>query len=170
MPEPKALTPPETSGVSRRTLIEGAAWSLPVIAVAVASPAASASGDIGAYSLNGTCGVLGVLGPGFTLTASATAPIPAGTTIAITGSGVANIGVFSITGGTATVTVISPTSRLITTTADIPAGSTMAMRTTLSITVAFTLSGSTTLPEGWTGTDGKPNGTVTSSLVLCSAT
>ena len=170
MSEHESLTPPKVQGVSRRTLIEGAAWSLPVIAVAVAAPAASASGDIGAFSLNGTCGVLGVLGPGFLLTASATAPIPSGTVIDITGTGVANIGVFTTTGGTATVTVISPTARRITTTSDIPAGAAIAMRTTLSITVAFTLPAATTLPDGWTGTGSKPNGTVTSTLVLCSAT
>lgn len=162
--------PPTESGLSRRTMLKGATWSLPVIAVAVASPAASASGDIGAFHLDGTCGVEGVLGPGFLLTASATAPIPAGTTITITGSGIANIGVFSVTGGTAGVSVLSGTSRLITTTADIPAGATIAMRTTLSISVAFTLNAVAALPIGWTGTGSKAAGSVSSTLILCSAT
>ncbi|WP_368498748.1 hypothetical protein [Herbiconiux sp. A18JL235] len=160
------------SGVDRRTVMKGAAWSLPVIALAVATPAASASGttDIGAYALNGSCGTLGILGPGFTLTAGATEPIPANTTVLINGSGVANIGVFSVSGGTANVAVLSGTSRLITLTSAVPAGATISFRTTLSITVAFTLNATATLPTGYVGTGGKPAGSVTSTLVLCSTT
>jgi len=129
----------------------------------------SGSIDIGAYHLDGSCGVLGVLGPGFTLTAGS-APLPVGTTVTIIGSGVANIGVFSVTGGTASVSVLSPTSRQVTLTSALPAGAVIAFRTTLSISVAFTLNGSTTLPNGYAGTGGKPAGSVSSTLVLCSAT
>lgn len=158
-------------GFSRRTVVKGAAWSVPVIAAAVATPLAAASNvEVGAFTTAGTCGVLGVLGPGFTLTASATAPLPVGTTIAVTGSGVANIGVFSVTGGTASVSVLSGTSRLITLTSALPAGATIAFRTTLSISVAFTLNEVVTLPSGYTGTGSKTAGSVTSTLVLCSAT
>jgi len=129
----------------------------------------SGSIDIGAYHLDGSCGVLGILGPGFTLTAGS-APLPVGTTVTIIGSGVANIGVFSVTGGTASVSVLSPTSRQVTLTSALPAGAVIAFRTTLSISVAFTLNGSTTLPNGYAGTGGKPAGSVSSTLVLCSAT
>ncbi|TQL82942.1 midcut-by-XrtH protein [Delftia sp. HK171] len=129
----------------------------------------SGSIDIGAYHLDGSCGVLGVLGPGFTLTAGS-APLPVGTTVTIIGSGVANIGVFSVTGGTASVSVLSATSRQVTLTSALPAGATIAFRTTLSISVAFTLNGSTTLPNGYAGTGEKPAGSVSSTLVLCSAT
>jgi len=161
----------KNSGFSRRTVVKGAAWSVPVIAAAVATPLAAASGgDIGAFALDGSCGVLGVLGPGFTLEASATEPIPAGTTVTITGGGIANIGVFSVTGGTAAVNVLSPTSTQIVLSAPVPAGGTIAFRTTLSISVAFTLNATTTLPAGYTGTGGKPAGSVSSTLILCSAT
>ncbi|MCK2035923.1 hypothetical protein KZC51_07220 [Microbacterium sp. SSW1-49] len=157
-------------GFSRRTVVKGAAWSVPVIAAAVATPLAAASvADVGAFTTAGTCGVLGVLGPGFTLTASATAPLPIGTTITITGSGVANIGVFSVTGGTASVTALSNTSRLITLTSALPAGATIAFRTTLSISVAFTLNEVVTLPADYIGTGAKTTGSVNSTLVLCSA-
>ncbi|MFJ2550872.1 hypothetical protein [Microbacterium sp. NPDC087591] len=157
-------------GFSRRTVVKGAAWSVPVIAAAVATPLAAAStADVGAFTTAGTCGILGVLGPGFTLTASATAPLPVGTTITITGSGVANIGVFSVTGGTASVSVLSGTSRLITLTSELPAGATIAFRTTLSISVAFTLNEVVTLPTGYVGTGAKTTGSVSSTLVLCSA-
>lgn len=156
---------------SRRTIVKGAAWSVPVIAAAVATPLAAASTDldVGAYTLAGTCGVLGLLGPGFTLTAG-TAPLPVGTAVTVTGSGVANIGVFGVTGGTAEVGILSGTSRLITLTAELPAGATIAFRTTLSITVAFQLSAASTLPAGYIATGSKPTGSVTSTLVLCSAT
>ncbi|GGM42708.1 hypothetical protein [Microbacterium saperdae] len=160
-------------GLSRRTVVKGAAWSVPVIAAAVATPLAAASGgdvEVGAFTTAGTCGVLGVIGPGFTLTASATAPLPVGTSVIITGSGVANIGVFSVTGGTASVAVLSGTSRQITLTSELPAGATIAFRTTLSISVAFTLNEVVSLPTGYVGTGAKTAGSVSSTLILCSAT
>jgi len=159
-----------SNSTTRRAVVKGAAWSVPVIAAAVAAPAASAStSELGALALNGSCGVLGVIGPGFTLTASATAPIPAGTVVTITGSGVANIGVFSVTGGLASVNVLSGTDRQITLNADLPAGATLNLRTTLSISVAFGLSATVTLPSGYTATGGKLTGSVNSTLVFCNA-
>ena len=125
--------------------------------------------DVGAYQLVGTCGTLGIIPPGFTLTAGPK-PLPVGTNVVITGSGIANIGVFSVTGGTASVTVLSGTSRLITLTAALPAGATMAMRTTLNITSAFTLNAVTSLPADFVGTGAKSAGTVSSTLILCSST
>lgn len=164
-------TSTSSRSLSRRTLVKGAAWSVPVIAVAAATPlaAASTATNVGDFALNGTCGVLGVLGPGFTLTAGA-APLPVGTIINVTGSGVANIGVFSVTGGTANVNVLSGTSRQITLTAPLAAGATIAFRTTLSISVAFTLSAATTLPAGFVAGGGaKQSGGVSATLILCSA-
>jgi hypothetical protein len=157
--------------IARRTVMKGAAWSLPVIALAVATPAAAASGDtdLGAFAINGSCGVLGVLGPGFVLTAGPTEPLPVGTTITITGSGIANIGVFSVSGGTANVAVLSNTSRQITLTAELPAGAQLAMRTTLSITVAFQLNAAVSVPTGYVATGAKTAGNVSSTLILCSA-
>ena len=154
--------------LARRTIVKTAAWSVPAIALAVAVPAHAASGDIeiGAFQLNGTCGTLGLLGPGFTLTAGS-APIPVGTVVAINGSGIADIGVFSITGGTASVAVLSGTSRAITITSEIPAGATVAARTTLSLTVAFSLNAVLTLPDGYVGTGSKSAGSVNSTLILC---
>lgn len=138
--------------------------------VAVTVDPTDGSIELGAYHLNGSCGILGVLGPGFTLTAGPTAPLPVGTSVIINGSGVANIGVFSVSGGTASVAVLSATSRQITLTTALPAGATIAFRTTLSISVAFTLNAVTTLPAGYVGTGGKPSGSVNSTLILCSAT
>lgn len=155
--------------VSRRSVTAAAAWTVPVVAVAVATPSAAASiVDVGAFQLEGSCGALGLLGPGFTLRAGATTPLPVGTTVTITGSGVANIGAFSVSGGTATVNVLSGTSRQITLTAAVPAGATIAFRTTLSISVAFVLNAVATLPTGYSGTGAKTAGNVTSTLILCS--
>jgi len=156
--------------LTRRSVVKGAAWAAPVLALAVATPARAASmTDIGAFEIEGSCGVLGVLGPGFELTASPDAPIPAGTTIQINGSGIANIGVFTATPAIADVAILSPTSRSITLTADVPAGSTVALRTTLSISVAFTLEASVNLPTGYTATGAKTTGSVSATLALCSA-
>ncbi len=157
--------------VSRRTLVKGAAWSVPIIAAAVATPLAAASfTDVGAFALRGNCGVLGVLGPGFTLQAGPTAPLPVGTTVAIVGSGIANIGAFGATGGTATSRSSPATSRLITLTAELPAGATIAFRTTLSISVAFQLNAVATLPTGYSGSSAKTGASVSSTLILCSGT
>ncbi|MEE2523991.1 hypothetical protein V1639_04235 [Pseudarthrobacter sp. J75] len=155
---------------NRRSVVKGAAWSVPVIAAAIAAPAASASVlDAGAFSIDGNCGVLslGLLATGLELTASPTAPIPAGTIITITGTGVANIGVFSVTGGTASVSVLSPTSRQITLTSDLPAGSTLSMSTLLDVSVGWTLTGTVTLPAGYIGTGSKSTGSVSGSLLFC---
>ena len=126
--------------------------------------------DVGAFELRGTCGVLGVQGPGFTLQAGSTTPLPVGTQVTVTAAGVANAGVFSVSGGTATVEVLSNTSRRITLAAEQPAGSTITFRTTLSISVAFQLNAVATLPNGYDGSGAKTAGNVSSTLILCSAT
>ncbi|MFE1645860.1 hypothetical protein [Microbacterium sp. P01] len=161
--EPRSL-------IERRTILKGAAWSVPIILATAAVPAHAASNvDVGAFTLNGTCGTLGLIGPGFLLQAGPTAPLPVGTVVTVTGTGVANIGVFSVSGGTASVVVLTNRSRQITLTSALPAGATIAFRTTLSISVAFTLSAVATLPEGYVATGAKSAGTVNSTLVLCSA-
>jgi hypothetical protein len=164
-------TPSSGSGIDRRSVVRGAAWSLPVIALAIATPAAAASNvDYGAFALNGSCGTLGLQGPGFTLTA-ASVPLPVGTSVLISGTGVGNIGVFSVSGGTASVVVLSSTARLITLTAALPANATIAFRTTLSITTSFTLNGAVTLPdEGDFGTGSKTTGSVNTTSVICVGT
>lgn len=124
--------------------------------------------DVGAMGVNGTCGVMGVQGPGFMLSAGPSQPLPAGTTIMVTGSGVANIGVWSVTGATASVAVLSPTSRQITLLSPLAAGTTAAFRTTLSISVAFRLNGSVSLPDGYVASGAKMSGAVSSTLILCS--
>ncbi|MCM6762143.1 hypothetical protein NB037_06900 [Rathayibacter sp. ZW T2_19] len=156
--------------VPRRSVTAAAAWTVPVVAVAVATPSAAASStDVGSFALRGTCGTLGILGPGFALQAGPTASLPVGTTVIITGSGVASIGVFSVSGGSADVLVLSGTSRQITLTADLPAGATITFRTTLSISVAFRLNAVASLPTGYVGTGAKTAGFVSSTLILCSA-
>ncbi|MDQ0642371.1 hypothetical protein [Microbacterium murale] len=158
------------SGPSRRTVVKGAAWSVPIVAAAVATPLAAASVvDAGAFALRGSCGVLGLLGPGFTLQAGPTTPLPVGTTITIVGSGIADIGFFDVSGGTANVAVLSNTSRQVTLTSPLPAGATIAFRTTLSITVAFQLNAVATLPPGYSGSGAKTGANVSSTLILCSA-
>ena len=78
----------ENTNVSRRTLVKGAAWSLPVVAVAAATPLAAASTvtNVGDFSIDGSCGALGIIGAGFDLTAGNVA-LPAGTVIDITTTG-----------------------------------------------------------------------------------
>ncbi|MWV50996.1 hypothetical protein GRS96_17140 [Rathayibacter sp. VKM Ac-2803] len=154
--------------VSRRSVAAAAAWVVPVVAVAVATPSAAASlTDLRAFQLTGTCGTLGVVGPGFRLTA-ATVPLPVGTTVIITGSGVRNIGVFSSTGdATATVMYLGPTSRQAVLTSELPAGGTMFLRTTLSISVPFVLNAVASPPDDAPATGAKTTAVVTSTLIDC---
>ncbi|MGF9755700.1 hypothetical protein AAII07_10870 [Microvirga sp. 0TCS3.31] len=165
-----ASRPSAPSDASRRNLLRAGVWALPAVTVTAAAPAfAAASADLGAFGLAGSCGVLGLLGPGFVLTAGPAA-LPVGTTVTVTGAGVANIGVFSVTGGaTANVNVLSPATRSIILTSPLPAGSRIELRTTLSISVAFRLTGVATLPPGYTAQGAKTTAAVTSTLVLCSA-
>lgn len=158
-------------GVARRTLIHGAAWSVPVIAMAVGTPLAAASGNsAGDFSLDGSCGTAGVVGPGFTLSAGSV-PVPAGTIFTVSGSGVGDVGDFTVTGGTADVIVVSPTSRQIVLTAPLPAGGTVEARTTLDLAVQFTMSSGVILPSDYTpGPGAKITATVNSTFASCTAT
>lgn len=158
-------------GIRRRTVITGAAWSVPVIAAAIGTPLAAASGsDAGDFILDGSCGSLGILGPGFTLTAGMV-PLPVGTIITVSGSGVGDVGAFTVTGGAASVVVVSPTSRRIILTAPLPAGATIDARTTLTLGTDFTMSGGVILPAEYTaGPDAKWIALVNSSVTSCSAT
>jgi hypothetical protein len=80
-------SPTEGRGWSRRTIVQGAAWSVPVIAAAVATPmaAASVAGTVefvnGPYSVT-ACGTLGDVV--VQATTDGTAPVPAGTMITVT--------------------------------------------------------------------------------------
>jgi hypothetical protein len=165
-----ASRPSTPSDASRRSLLRAGVWALPAVTVSATAPAfAAASADLGAFRLMGSCGVLGLVSPGFTLTAGPAA-LPVGTVITVTGTGIANIGVFGVTGGaTANVNVLSPTTRVITLTSPLPGASRIELRTTLSITVAFTLTAVVTLPSGYTAVGAKTNAAVTSTLILCSA-
>lgn len=158
----------------RRRVLAAAAWAAPIVVAAATAPLAAASTSVSAgnFANRGTCGVVGLLGPGFVLTASPTAPVPTGTTMVVVGSGVANIGVFSVSGAaTATASVLSGTSRLITLTSALAPSASVAFRTTLSISVAFSLNATVTLPQGYTqGAEAKPAGFVSSTLAFCSAT
>lgn len=106
----------ENKGLSRRTVVKGAAWSVPVIAAAVATPLAAASttldltitgncagqfraAGLASNILNALTGLLG-LDPAtrtFTVTAGSTA-VPAGTTFLLSNSGVLNVGLITVTG------------------------------------------------------------------------
>ncbi|WP_265445216.1 hypothetical protein [Flexivirga meconopsidis] len=80
---------------SRRTVAKGAAWTVPVVATALAAPAASASTAGQDVVVSSSCYGLTILGvgasfPQFTITAVG-APIEAGSTFTLTGSGLANL-------------------------------------------------------------------------------
>lgn len=78
---------PQGRGVPRRTVVVGAAWAIPVVAVAVATPLAAASTTeptlqfaMAAYTVSG-CGTLDNVV--VTATTNGTTPPPAGTAVSI---------------------------------------------------------------------------------------
>jgi hypothetical protein len=126
--------------------------------------------DAGAYGVTGTCGTLGLSGPGFILTADPTKAVPAGTVLTVVASGTASAGTWSTTGGGADIASLSGTARQITLTAPIAAGASKAFRSTLSIATAFTLNAAASLPSGYTSTGGKSTGSVQATLIGCTTT
>ncbi|MCJ1688621.1 hypothetical protein [Rathayibacter sp. VKM Ac-2927] len=164
MTDPNGTTPP---GVSRRA-VNVAAWTVPVVAVALASPASAASSvDVGAFTVTGSCGTPGILGPGFRVVAGS-GDLPVGTTILINGTGVRDIGVFKATPAIAFISVLSGTARQATLTSALPAGTTLALRTNLSTSTQFTLNAVASLPDGYAGTGSKASGTAQNTFVGCS--
>lgn len=91
------ITNNEEGGLSRRRVVKGAAWSMPVIAAAIAAPAASASG--------------GTPTPTFSVASGAAATITIskqqgqGTGVARTGLGPLNVVIRNTSGGTVTGTI-----------------------------------------------------------------
>lgn len=164
-----------TSHLSRRTVVKGAAWSVPVIAVAAAAPAAAASEttEVSNFSINGDCGVLGVLGPGFDLTADASTPIPAGTVITVSAVGLASIGALQLglSGGLAGIADIQLLSGSDTyqVTLTAPFSGAGRLTTVLQISLGTTVTGSISLPAGYTaGNNVKTTGSFEGTAIFCS--
>ncbi|MFT4148524.1 MAG: hypothetical protein QM632_07020 [Micrococcaceae bacterium] len=156
--------------ISRRGVVKGAVWSTPVIAAAIATPASAASiVNVGDFYINGTCGVTGLLFPGFVLTAGSTA-LPAGTTILITTGGV-NIGLLSLTpSSVATVTLLANNNQIVTLNSPLAAGASLQMRTTANVGVGSTVTATVTLPTGYVaGSGAKTIGQFKVTLLSCSA-
>ena len=86
---------PENS-LSRRSLAKTAAWSVPVVAVAIATPAAAASNATVDIVVSRVCADLSLLGelPRFTISA-VSGNIPAGTTFTLSGAALAAVTVTS---------------------------------------------------------------------------
>lgn len=176
--QPPAPTP---SGTSRRTVLRTAAWTAPAITVAATVPAFAGSPgtDLGNFSLNGSCGVLGAISPGFTLTAGADEAIPAGTIISIVNTGVVSLTAVPIvnTSGTTNmpglvnVDVLANGSFTVTLAQALPAGATLRIGWLLAVNVLAAKNASVTLPTGYTaGAGAKTSGGFSSTLILCSST
>ena len=113
MSEIKSLAAPKAS-FDRRAVVKGAAWSVPVIAAAIAAPAAAASvatatmafATVGSVNFSGTPSRPGTAPTGIIIHNTPGAAIAAGTVVAITitpTAGYPAIGVESMTGGTVSV-------------------------------------------------------------------
>lgn len=158
----------ESAGVSRRALVKGTAWSVPIVMMATAAPAQAAS--VTGFQLNGSCGVLGLLGPGFELIAGSTT-VPAGTTIAITSTAAVNANLIALGGTNASLGEVVALGgggygvRLV---SPLPAGASLGIRWLLSVSLLTTTTATLTLPPDDTaGPGSKTVGTLRQTLVLC---
>lgn len=156
------------AGISRRSVAKAAAWSVPVLALAVATPLASASTtdiNVGDFRIDGTCGASGAgkIGTGFDVTAGAV-DLPIGTVIKIQRtSGTVNLDNFTWTGNPGDSVVNTPSVTITLSTA-IPANTTLSWANPNDVTQAFAGSGTITLPSGYVGGGGsKASGTLDDS-------
>ena len=144
---------PENS-LSRRSLAKTAAWSIPVVAVAVATPAAASNATVDIV-VSRTCVNLNVLGqlPRFTISA-VSGDIPAGTTFTLSGAALAAV---TVTSTAAAVGVLVGSNRTIT----IGAATPSAEVTFSGLIGAFALSRFTlslaSVPAGYTETNAGNN-------------
>jgi len=122
-------------GHTRRTVIKSAAWSIPAIAVATAVPLAAASVPPAQQNVivTSSCYGINILGigqsfPQFTITAVG-APIQAGSTFLLTGTGIANL-TFGDTNGLGVLNILSSDSAIFTLNQAIPAGSSATLQVT----------------------------------------
>ncbi|WP_353113995.1 hypothetical protein [Microbacterium sp.] len=120
------------AGVPRRTVLRGAAWSMPVVAVAAATPARAASGD-GNVIVTSSCYGITILGvgasfPQFHITAVGQ-PVLAGSTFLLSGTGLAGLTFGSAT-GLFDVQLVGGNQAIVTVGSDIPAGSSSTLQVT----------------------------------------
>ncbi|MFD6700963.1 MULTISPECIES: hypothetical protein [unclassified Microbacterium] len=121
-----------TGIIRRRTVIKGAAWSIPVIAAAVAAPARAASGQ-GNVVVTSSCWGLTILGIGASFPefhiAAVGETISAGSTFILQGTGLANL-VFGGTMGLFDIHLVDGNQAVVTLRRDIPAGTSLTLQVT----------------------------------------
>ena len=159
-----APDPPHGAGPTRRQASHGIAWSVPVVAVALATPAAAASTsltDVGAFEIS-IDNLNSVSGYGFVL--GGPAPLPAATIVTITITGREDAGVWRST------TIWIPPStrgrtRVFTLSRDIQPTENWRCfsdwNTVGGPTPEFLLEAVVTLPPGYTGTGAKTSSRLT---------
>ncbi|GEM_PF-6279384 len=157
--------------VARRSIVRGAAWSVPVVATAIAAPLAAASiNDIGHFEFFGLCGdeAQGVH-PGFQLTADPRKALPAGLTL-----------IFHMTDGRAVLPLdvtnghTSQTSDgwedTLTLLASVPPGQSMTIRSAYAAGTGFRLNATIVLPADTTTSNDKLYAAVESYPNACAIT
>ncbi len=151
-----------TSGIDRRTVVKGAAWSVPVIAAAVASPLAAATTDhLLDISVNAECYGIDIGGFGASFprweVAVANGPIPAGTVFVLESSAIANISLGGLGNGITVGAIYDGNKRNITVNSP-SSGFTASINGVLDVFLAarFTLS-LLLLPDGYADTNAANN-------------
>lgn len=149
--------------------MKGAAWSVPVIAAAIAAPAAAASVEmieVGAYSILGSCPLRPSTRPVISIVPGSAA-LPVGTTILLTVAGSVIFNSFGSSGGGTGFTWISPSSVLVDLPWGLSVGAVLNISSELSSTAEFTLTATGSLPSGYLGTGAVTTVTVSSSQEGC---
>lgn len=159
------------TGLSRRSLARGAAWSIPVISAAVAVPLASASvqAPLEGIVVQGRCAGLGLLGRHFRITASAD-PIPAGSVLTIrkeSGLGVSLID-WNLEGFGGLLSVAAIGSNTVAYTFNDEWSGQGSIGSAVNVDVAVRLYATLALPAGYeAGETSKLEGSIRNTLVVC---
>lgn len=157
--------------VSRRSAVKAGAWSVPVIAAAVAAPGASASTgnvDLGAFRIDTTCETYAGVWYGFKISTSPDQPLPIGSTIILTAD---NWGVMSFTHAPAYVTLTwhSGQPLTFTVTNELPLGSVTTLFWLVGELADQSFVATVTLPSGYIGTGAKTSAILMKTGGVCSA-
>jgi len=161
--------------LSRRALVSRSAWALPVVTLAVAAPAASASGapvvDLGAFRLAGQCPIPSIRTAGFVLTAG-DVPLPAGTSVALSSTGSSRRLVsWSPSPAEAVQLVAAGVTSAWELTVDLGPGASITFRATGSIQNPFEFTGTVDPAGDAIGTGSRSTATITTDFIGgCTAT
>lgn len=151
-------------------MVKAATWVVPVVAVALAAPAAAASTtNVGAYQLVGVCDITTGL-PKLVLSADALHPLPAGTVVSIKSQpGTISLDSVEVAEGTVSVIRLNQFEIDLILTSPLTAGRSLEFRPTARPPEYYSLAAFAPVPPTAVGVGSKTNAFMTKAQTECYA-